>query len=92
MTIGHNWQRIGDLLIQSKSIRWRKILKEAIDKFPLKFSEFTCRYILSLDDKQELFSQEVFQAMSRELKITIRFFSINFREIEETKTYGNFPK
>lgn len=42
--------------MQSKSIRWRKILKEAIDKFPIKFSEFTCRYILSIDEGTEMVS------------------------------------
>ena len=92
VTIGHNWQRIGDLLVQSKSLRWRKILKEAIDKFPLKFSDFTCRYILSLDDNQELINFEVLQAMSRELKITMNFFQVNFREIEQTNKYGAFSK
>ena len=30
VAIAHNWQRIGDLLAQSQSLRWQKMLRESV--------------------------------------------------------------
>ena len=53
VTIGHNWQRIGDLMAQSKSLRWQKMLKESVDRFPSSFTEMASRCILDLPSKKQ---------------------------------------
>lgn len=49
VAIAQNWQRIGDLLAQSQSLRWQKMLRESVEKFPLAFADLTCRCMLRLD-------------------------------------------
>lgn len=56
---------MGGLLARSKTVRWQKLLKEAIDKFPIKFTELACRIILKLEHKEEPFSDEVIDRMSK---------------------------
>jgi predicted Zn-dependent protease with MMP-like domain len=56
---------MGGLLARSKTIRWQKMLKEAIDKFPAKFTQLACRIILQLDPKVDVFSSESIDKMSK---------------------------
>lgn len=46
--IGSYWQKMGGLLAKSKIIRWQKMLKESIDKFPPKFTLLACKIILQI--------------------------------------------
>ena len=45
--ISSYWQRMGDLLANSHTIRWQKLLKDIIVKFPGKFTQLTCKTILN---------------------------------------------
>ena len=69
---------MGDLLAQSKSLRWHKILKESISKFPADFAELTCRCVLGLPEG-DFFKEDVMLKMSKELKIGVNFFVVTFR-------------
>jgi hypothetical protein len=46
--IGSYWQKMGGLLAKSKIIRWQKMLRESIDKFPPKFTLLACKIILQI--------------------------------------------
>ena len=56
--IGNNWQKMGGLLARSKTVRWKNLLKEAIDRFPVNFTKLACCVMMDIREDKNFITAE----------------------------------
>lgn len=81
LAINKYWQRVIEIITKKKSYLWEKHLKEPISSMPLDFNKLIARLIAGNDLPGGAFTQDQAGRLSKEGRIGIANFTLNFREI-----------
>lgn len=86
ISINKYWQRIVEIVTKKKSYLWEKYLKEPIDRMPLEFNKLIARIVIGRDVGEiGGFTDEEVGKLSKEGKINLVNFVINYKEIEKVE-------